>query len=89
LGTSLRCSPERAPPKNKRACCYKSSYTISLQVPTGKTFINPLSGEEEEEEEPEYEDRWEHKTYQLKKLNQANWALLDEMKGESMLRSET
>ena len=55
----------------------KSSYTISLQVPTGKTFINPLSGEEE----PEYEDRWEHKTSQRKKVNQANWALLEEMKG--------
>lgn len=73
--------PHYAALQNKRLrkineLAIKSSYTISLQVPTGKTFINPLSGEEE----PEYEDRWQQNTFQRKKMNHANWALLEEMK---------
>lgn len=56
----------------------KSSYTVSLQIPTGKTVTNPLSGKEE----PEYEDKWEQKTFQRKKVNTENWALIEEMKAE-------
>lgn len=55
----------------------KSVYTVSLQVPSGKKSINPITDEEEEE----YEDRWEHKTYQRRKVNERNWALIEEMKG--------
>jgi hypothetical protein len=56
----------------------KDSYDISLQISSGKKFVNPLTGEEEDE----YEDRWEKKTYKRKKVNERNWALLEEMKGE-------
>jgi len=56
----------------------QSTYHISLQKSTGKTFINPFG-----EEEVEYLDEWESpKPYKRKKVNQSQWSRIEEMKGE-------
>ena len=56
----------------------KSTYDINLQKPTGGKVLNPLTGKEE----VEYSEEWETQTYNRRKVNQHNWALLEQMKAE-------